>query len=153
MSNLILKTFFYIDPTYKKGEEKSLLFIIAIVLSIIGLVFLGMQPLYKLGVFGSIWTIFIFLVTLLSILLIARNKEIENYKLFWKKKNAMKRRIIILDILKISIGITYVLGLFGMLLQGIFPMYISLLINGFIFAPIGLLLLGNSIESERQEKC
>ena len=123
-----------------------IVFIIAIVLSIIELVFLGIQPLHNMGIFGITWSILIFLITLLSILLIAKKIKIENYKLFWKKKKAMKRRIIILDILKTSIGITYVLGLFGMLLQGIFPIYIGILVNGFIFAPIGLLLLGISLE-------
>ena len=120
-------------------------FVFAIIVGIFELVFLGTQPLHNIRIFGIAWTIFIFLVALLSILLIVREIRIEKLKLFWKKEKK-KRRVIILEILKISIGITYVLGIFGMLLQGIFPIYIGILINGFIFAPIGLLLHGTCLE-------
>lgn len=67
-----------------------IIFIIAIVLSIIELVFLRAQALYNAGIFGVIWLIFIFLMTLMSILLITKTIKIENFFLFWKKRKRWK---------------------------------------------------------------
>lgn len=117
-----------------------IVFIIAIILSIIQLVFLTTQFFYNMGIFEITWIIFIFLITSLSILIITKKIKIETFYLFWKKKKAMERRMIILDILKMLIGIIYVLGLFGMFLQGVFPIYTAVFINGLLFAPIGLFL-------------
>lgn len=116
-------------------------FTLVIVFSIIGILLFGIEPLLNMDIFALVWAVFIYLLTTVLLLITVKRNKVEDFVSTFKSYHAYRIKKSLLYLLKTSMVIIYILGLFGMLIKGVSQVYFMLLINGLLLAPIGLYLI------------